>query len=78
MSALGTVQDHMAHGFSGAEAEQLETLALRCDVAAAEAAKFGDDQLFDLVMEACQRSIDAFTAGVFARRRLRALRAALN
>lgn len=79
MSTLGSVHDHMANGgFSLVEAEQLEGLARRCDTAAAEAAKFHDDQLLELVIESCQHAIDAFTAEVFAKRRLRALLAGLN
>ncbi|ORW51339.1 hypothetical protein AWB90_05295 [Mycobacterium paraense] len=78
MSALGSIDDHMAHGFTQAEAEKLEQLAVRCDAAAMEAAKFGDDQLLELVVEACQHAIDAFTAEVFSKRRLRTLLTELN
>jgi hypothetical protein len=61
VSSLGTLGDHVRAGFSQTEAEQLESLALRCDTAAAEAAKFHDDELLQLVMEACQSAIDSFT-----------------
>lgn len=65
-------------GFSRNEAERLEALLLRCDLAAETAAKIGDDELIQLVIETAQRCVDALTASMFVERRVRALRATTN
>lgn len=78
MSALGTVQDHMAHGFTQAEAELLETMVRSCERSVEQAQATGDDELVQLVIERGQAIIDSVTAQIFIDRRVSALKAMGN
>ena len=65
MTILGTIQDHMAHGFTKAEAEALETVVRGCEHAVEQARAIGDDELVQLVIERGQAMIDSTVAQVF-------------
>jgi hypothetical protein len=55
----------MAHGFTQAEAEKLEAVALGCDDAVAEAEVTGDGELVQLMIESGQAMINAVVAQLF-------------
>lgn len=65
MSKLGTIQDHMAHGFTQAQAEALEVVVRCCDRAVAVVKATADDELVQLVIERGHAMIDSTVAQVF-------------